>query len=53
MDSSNAIVEDNLDDGSNFTQIGMDMGQINEKMQKMEVNKFNEYLLIPIKLRLN
>ena len=50
MDSSNAnnVVEDNMDDGSNFTgvsAIGMDvLDEINEKMQKMEVkNSANLY----------
>jgi hypothetical protein len=47
MASSNAsdfVVEDNLDDGSSFAEIGMDVGKLIEKMQKMEVNKFSKFI---------
>jgi hypothetical protein len=51
MNSSNAsdfAEEDNL--VSSFTEISsieMDMAKMNEKMQKMEVNKFSKFILNP------
>ena len=52
MDSSNAnndVGDDNLDVVSNFTDvssIGMDIGQLTEKMQEIKVAEFSELILI-------
>jgi hypothetical protein len=48
MDSPNAndfVVEDNLDgiSFSGISTIGVDIGKINEKMQKMEVNNSTNF----------